>query len=70
MTIKIGENVEYTLIVIGDINRDGKISVVDVAKVKLHLIEKNTLTGIEDIAGDVNGDGKITSTDLAQINIS
>jgi len=38
MTVKVGEELEYTLIVIGDINGDGKITITDIAKLKLMLI--------------------------------
>jgi len=64
--LKVGE-VEYTLIVAGDINGDGNITTTDLAKIKLHYIEKELLTGTELKAADMNYDGEITITDIAQI---
>ena len=69
MKVKIGKKLEYTAIVIGDENGDGKISVTDIAKIKLHLIEKEILTSSQYIAGDINDDGKISITDLAKIKL-
>ena len=69
MTIKVGEELEYTLIVRGDINGDGKITITDIARIKLHLIEKEILTGADFIAADLNNDEALTVTDLAQIKL-
>jgi len=67
MKVKIGKKLEYTAIVIGDVNGDGKISVTDIAKIKLHLIEKEILTSSQYIAGDINDDGKVNSADAVQL---
>ena len=64
--LKVGD-IEYTLVVTGDINGDGEITITDLAKVKLHYIEKELLTGAELKAADMNYDGEITVTDIAQI---
>lgn len=69
MTVKVGEELEYTLIVIGDINGDGKITITDIAQIKLHLIDKEILTGSNFIAADLNSDEELTVTDLAQIKL-
>lgn len=39
MKIKAGNTLEYTISVIGDVDSDGKITINDLAKVKLHEIE-------------------------------
>ena len=67
MTLKLDEDIEYTLVVTGDINQDGRVSVTDLAKIKLHIIDKNILQDCNYLAGDINGDGRITVTDLAKI---
>lgn len=69
MTIKVGETLEYTLIVTGDIDEDGDITINDLAKVKLHLIESEVLTGIYLKAADVDNDKDITINDAAQIKL-
>ncbi len=69
MIVKIGEKLEYTAVVIGDINGDGKISITDIAKIKLHLIEKEELTGASYISADINANENVTITDLAQIKL-
>lgn len=67
--IKVGKTLQYTLSVIGDIDSDGKITINDLAKLKLHLIEKQLLEGIKLKSADINNDGKITLDDLAQMKL-
>lgn len=67
--IKVGKTLQYTLSVIGDIDGNGKISINDLAKLQLHLIDKETLGGAKLKSADVNNDGKVTITDLAQIKL-
>ena len=69
MKIKVGKTLEYTLIVTGDIDGDGVVAVNDLAKVKLHIIEKESLTGIYLKAGDVDNDKGISVNDCAQIKL-
>ena len=66
MKLKVdNEDIEYTIVVLGDINEDGKMDVVDLAKIKLHLIEKDKLTGINLLAADLDKDGELTINDAA-----
>lgn len=51
----------------GDVNGDGKISSMDYALVKNHILGISTLSGNSAKAADVNGDGKISSMDYALI---
>ena len=67
--IKVGNTLNYTLIVIGDIDRDTQITINDLAQEKLHLIDYKTLTGIELKAADVDGDGVVTINDIAQMKL-
>lgn len=56
-----------TLVVTGDTNGDGSISITDMLAVKSHILKKNTLSGVFLLAGDINGDGNISITDFIQI---
>ena len=69
MTITIGENLEYTLVVTGDIDGNGKITITDLAKAKLHIIETKVLEGAQLEAADINNNGNVTVTDIAQIKL-
>ncbi|UPU39377.1 dockerin type I repeat-containing protein [Erysipelothrix sp. Poltava] len=42
----------------GDVNGDGKISLIDLAMVKSHLLGNSKLSGDSFARADVNGDGK------------
>ena len=46
MKLKVGDSLEFSLVVIGDINEDGKITVTDLAQLKFHYVEKIILQGI------------------------
>lgn len=73
--IKVGKTLQYTLIVMGDI--DGEIdsqgrviSENDLAKIKLHYIRHTLLQGIELMAADYDDDnGNITVNDIAIIKL-
>ncbi len=53
----------------GDVNFDGKITLEDLARIKMHLIDKEVLTGNSFKAGDVNSDGRITLEDSARVKM-
>ncbi len=67
MKLKLDENIEYTLVITGDINKDGRISITDLAKLKLHIIEKDVLQDCRYLAADINGDDRVSITDLAKL---
>ena len=67
--LKVGKTLQYTLIVIGDIDQDTEITINDLAKLKLHLIESKLLTGIELKAADIDNDNEVTINDLAQLKL-
>jgi endo-1,4-beta-xylanase len=56
-----------TVIVTGDVNGDGKITVTDMIATKSHLLGKSKFTGAAEKAADTNGDGKISITDFIQL---
>ena len=68
MTLK-ADTLEFKLVVIGDINEDGRISVTDIAQLKLHYIEQEILTEMNLMAADINGDGKISISDVAELKL-
>ncbi len=53
----------------GDTNADGKISIRDLANVRLHLLGITTLKNDGLKGADTNGDGKITIRDLANVRL-
>lgn len=55
----------YTVIIYGDNNGDGKITILDLANVQKHLLKKSLLTGAYLNAADTNKDNNITIIDLA-----
>ena len=69
MILKVEENTQYTLIVIGDIDGNGKISITDLVRLKLFSVSILIPNDIEKIASDMNGDGKISITDLVQLKL-
>lgn len=72
MKIKVvldNEQIEYETVVKGDINGDGKISLVDLANLKLSMVGKRTLSTASILAGDINGDGKTSLNDLAKLKM-
>ncbi len=70
MTVKLivdnTEKASYDIIVTGDINGDGNITVTDMISVKAHLLKKSTLSGVYATAADTNGDSTISITDFIQ----
>lgn len=70
MIITLNENGQektYNIIIRGDVNGDGKISSLDYATIKNHILKIKTITGVYSNASDVNLDGKISSLDYALI---
>ena len=58
---------EYTNIVIGDTNGDGRTDSADLLRVKQHLLGNKLLTGVYFISSDINYDSRIDSADLLRI---
>lgn len=63
-----GKVVDSLIIVVtGDTNGDGNISITDMIAVKAHILKKILLTGAAAKAADVNQDNGISITDFIQI---
>ena len=69
MTLKVGSTLQFTLIVTGDLDGNGKFSITDLAQMKLHFVEIELLTGNKLKAADISGNGEVTITDLAQMKL-
>ena len=55
--------------IIGDVNLDGEISLIDVATIQLHLAKFQTLTGINFRVADINNDNELDISDAARIQL-
>ena len=53
---------------IGDINGDGKVNTLDVARANAHAKGVNSVTGYEALCVDVSNDGKINTIDVSKMN--
>ena len=69
MILKLENDEEYLLIVRGDINCDGQVSLTDISKIILHYNETRDyiLTDSPLKAADMNVDGKVSLVDVSQI---
>lgn len=67
--LKLSDNSEYILIVTGDTNSNGDISVVDLSRLKIKLVGLSTLDDYQMEAADVNFDGKVSLTDLSNLKM-
>lgn len=57
----------YTVVVIGDVNEDGKVGSADYVRIKNYMLKKVKLTDAQKLAADANNDGKIGSADYVRI---
>ena len=57
---------KFVLIVTGDINGDGRITITDVSQLKRHIIGQTILTDEKTKAADINNDSNVSITDLAK----
>ncbi len=70
-TVNAAENmmsVDFSLNRIGDLNGDGKVNTMDVARANASAKGVNALTGYELACADINGDGKVNTMDVARMN--
>lgn len=67
--IKLG-NTEYTLIVTGDIDGNGILTITDATKINLHLVNIAPLEGIYKIAADTSFKGDVSITDAVKARLA
>lgn len=60
---------KYTLIVTGDLNKDGKLNLKDLVKIRKYFLDGNNLDENEMLAADCNFDGKINLKDLVKMRL-
>lgn len=60
-------NVDYTVVIKGDVTGDGAINSSDFMRVRRSFLGLYELLGAAELAADVSGDGDINSTDYIQI---
>ncbi|MFA9465658.1 MAG: SH3 domain-containing protein [Velocimicrobium sp.] len=58
---------EYTILIYGDINGDGKISIADLLKMQKVILGLEQVDGVYSMATDANQDGKTSIADLLKI---
>ncbi len=59
-----------TIIVEGDVSGDGRISIEDYSRLKLHILEKRALAFPYADAGDYNRDAKLTVADYVRLRLN
>ena len=64
--IKTNENT-YTIIIIGDVNADGKLTALDYIEVRKHIMGSTISDSGKLLAGDVDQNNKITALDYIAI---
>ena len=67
LTISAGD--KYTLIVTGDLNKDGKLNLKDLVKMRKYFLDENNLDENEMLSADCNFDGKINLKDLVKMRL-
>lgn len=68
--LKLGDGSEYILVVSGDVNSDGNVSIVDLSRLKLNIVGLCTLDDGQMEGADINFDGKVSITDLAALKLN
>ena len=64
----LSSNKIYNIVLLGDVNRDGRISSQDYIMVRKHIMKSsNIISDIELMAADINDDGKISALDYTAI---
>lgn len=54
---------------LGDVNLNGEITILDATAIQMHLAKKNTLEGVALLAADTSRDGKISIVDATNIQL-
>jgi hypothetical protein len=62
-----GSTVEYTVVIRGDLNGDGKMSAIDYVKLRNYLDGASALQGAYLKGADTTGDGKASALDYVKL---
>ena len=68
VTINSNADIDLKLHLIGDLNGDGKVNTVDVAKANAHAKGVSSLSGYDLACVDISGDGKVNTIDVSKMN--
>lgn len=66
---KDGSKFNFTVVVLGDINGDGKIKVYDYVHIRLNILGKLPMTEVQQKAADINGNGKTDVSDYVAVRL-
>lgn len=61
------DNAVYTVILKGDINADGMISLLDINTIQKKILGASTLDTNQTLAADVNSDSRVNVSDIQEI---
>ncbi len=67
--VKLEDDTQYTLVVKGDVDCNGKVTINDLAKTKLHLVRAEKLQGSKLKAAILSGKDKVSINDIAKIKL-
>jgi len=67
ITMLSGEQQEFTILVLGDNNADGKVDIADLLRIQKHILKYSTLKDEVLIASDTNLDDKTDIADLLRV---
>ena len=59
--------IEYTIIILGDVNGDGKASALDATVISNTYLYDTPLTEAQKLAADMNGNGSVNAADATLI---
>lgn len=65
--LKIANNNQYLIAVIGDVNGDAKLTSSDYVLIKNYIMKNNPLSAVQVVAADLNNDSKLSSGDYVLV---
>ncbi len=66
-SVLTNDSAKFTIVVIGDVSGDGKVSAQDYIKIKRQVLKTTTLNGAESLAADIHENGTVNARDYLQI---
>ena len=57
----------YYMVVTGDLNGDGAVTLTDFVKLKSLILGITSVSGVYELASDISGDENVTLTDFVQM---